>query len=243
MDDLITGESQNPIDVTPKVEPRPGFGAPPVRDEYGSAHCSANPYASTSYNEFSSSDIETGALATYEATRGQISYPMGVVGAMLGACPGLFLWIVLMQIGLGWVASFSGVLIAAGSLYGYKKFSGSDMAFDDKLGVIICLVITALFIYLGVRLGVIAQIKNELDNVMNSFHFSLDDRKKFLKIFGLKSTSYLEINSNFSKVLHPTYWGMQLYDASPHYMLTLGIGYVFGGFGAYLVFKGSGKFR
>lgn len=71
------------------------------------------------------------------------NYAAGIVGALLGALPGVALWIIIGEFGK--IAAVSSLVLVLGSLFGFKKLGG-------KLnigGVIISVVIAAAMLYLA----------------------------------------------------------------------------------------------
>ncbi|MDE5737964.1 MAG: hypothetical protein K2H93_06340 [Oscillospiraceae bacterium] len=67
----------------------------------------------------------------------------GILGAVIGSIPGILLWILLGYI--GFTASIVGFVIAFGILFGYNLLC-SDI---DKTGMIICIIVLLIAIYIG----------------------------------------------------------------------------------------------
>lgn len=67
----------------------------------------------------------------------------GILGAVVGSIPGILLWILLGYI--GYTASIVGFVIAFGILFGYNLLGGTL----EKTGIIICIVVLLIAIYVG----------------------------------------------------------------------------------------------
>lgn len=70
---------------------------------------------------------------------------LGIIGAIIGAIPGVLLWILIGQ--LGRVAVICGVAIAIGALYGYA-FLGKNIS---KTGLIVCGIVVLVATFVGIQ--------------------------------------------------------------------------------------------
>lgn len=73
----------------------------------------------------------------------------GILGAVIGAIPGMLLWIIVGK--LGFIFSAIGILIAAGSVYGFGLMTKKGNL-PIALGLAVCAVVFLLAIYFAVRI-------------------------------------------------------------------------------------------
>ena len=78
-----------------------------------------------------------------------LSLVFGVIGAMVGAIPGFLLLLFLGKI--GYVAALSGAVLAGGAFFGYGLATSKNDA-PDSAGLIICVIVCIIAVYLGVRI-------------------------------------------------------------------------------------------
>ncbi len=76
----------------------------------------------------------------------QNSLGKGILGAVIGSLPGIILWIIIGY--FGWTVGYVGLLIAIGIVYGYNKLGGPA----GNVGVVACMAVLLVAIYLGVHL-------------------------------------------------------------------------------------------
>ncbi len=76
----------------------------------------------------------------------------GLLGAVLGSIPGLALWVILGYFNI--FSAYAGLVIAFGIMIGYSKLGGDVTA----AGVVLCIAVLLVTIYLGVHLSWSAQI-------------------------------------------------------------------------------------
>lgn len=74
----------------------------------------------------------------------------GIAGALVGALPGIILVILFSRFGA--FASICGLAMATGAIYGYTLMTRSTLL-DFKYGLIVCIAVTILGIYLAVRIS------------------------------------------------------------------------------------------
>ena len=81
----------------------------------------------------------------------------GLLGALIGVIPGVFIWAVLGSFGVTW--ALIGALIVIGAVFLYGLFGGD---LDNKYGLIGILIICALGVYFGVHLAWSARLSYAL---------------------------------------------------------------------------------
>lgn len=86
---------------------------------------------------------------------------LGTVGAVLGSTVGVVAIVLLDR--LGFVAAFSGVVMAAGTILLYEKFANGL----SIKGIIICIVVMVLMILLAENIAVSIAIMQELEKTYN----------------------------------------------------------------------------
>lgn len=79
-----------------------------------------------------------------------VSLLKGILGAFIGALPGIMLMILLSRYGL--IASICGTVMAVGTIYGYN-FMTRNSFLDFKYCIIVCIAVMLLWIYLAVRIS------------------------------------------------------------------------------------------
>lgn len=150
-----------------------------------------------------------------------------VLGALIGAIPGMGLWILIGK--TGYVASACGLLLAAGIVFGYT-FMTKDNVIPLSWGVAICLVIMVSAVYFAERIvwtwemvdafkNIVPQTKDlyySLTDTLYSYSDEdissfvsdqyLDDQiNTYLKsTFGFTEGTFSNCWNNFSKVIEAT---------------------------------------
>lgn len=81
----------------------------------------------------------------------------GLLGALIGVIPGVFLWALLGSFGITW--AMIGALIVIGAVFLYTLFGGDT---DNKYGLIGCLIICLAGVYFGVHLAWSARLSYAL---------------------------------------------------------------------------------
>ncbi len=103
---------------------------------------------------------------------------LGSVGALVGAVVGAILWIVIAAF-TGYVFFFLGVAISFLSMFLYYKL-GKGI---DIIGVIICMVLMCIAVYVGNRIGTVFAIANEWDYSYDlasaTFDWNMDHNEAF----------------------------------------------------------------
>lgn len=98
---------------------------------------------------------------------------MGALGALAATVVGTIVWILIATY-LGYIFFFLGVGIAFLAMFLYEKLAKGI----DIVGMIICLVLTCISIYVGIRYGYIGSIAHEFDCSMSEateiFKFNYD---------------------------------------------------------------------
>ena len=79
----------------------------------------------------------------HEENQKEIKPHLGIIGALIGSFIGVLIWIIVYH--LGYIAGIAGFAIAALAIKGYEKLSGGI----DKLGAVICLIITIFMVFLA----------------------------------------------------------------------------------------------
>lgn len=95
---------------------------------------------------------------------------LGLIGALVGALLGGASIILLSR--LGYIASVSGVLIAFGTLGGYKLL-GKGMS---KIGMMICIVLMLITPFAAYNLDLVLQLHEEI----RGYGFTMGDTVKFM---------------------------------------------------------------
>ncbi len=109
----------------------------------------------------------------------------GILGAIIGSLPGVILWVILGY--FGFTAAIVGFVIAAGIIIGYGKGNGPL----NTAGLVSCVVIMIVAVYLGVHLSWSAVFfewnPNLIDSVFGLYrHLALRDlAMDFAKSLGM----------------------------------------------------------
>lgn len=84
------------------------------------------------------------ANAQQELHEKPTNYAAGLVGALIGALPGVALWIIIGE--LGRIAAISGLVMMLGSIFGFKKLGGGKLNIG---GIVISVVVAAGMLFLA----------------------------------------------------------------------------------------------
>lgn len=85
-----------------------------------------------------------------------------ILGAVIGCIPGMIIWVIAGYFGFN--IALIGLLIAAGIFFGYDKLGGYSATVQ---GVVTCIVIMLIMIYLGAHLVWSMQLKSALMSELN----------------------------------------------------------------------------
>lgn len=109
-------------------------------------------YGSGMYAEDPAPALDSSSFSM-ESTRSDDSQLLpllkGILGAAIGALPGMLLWIILGKV--GFVASACGLLLALGVVFGYTLMT-KDSGLSAGCAVLTCLIIAVLAIYMAERI-------------------------------------------------------------------------------------------
>ena len=109
-----------------------------------------------------------------------------ILGAIIGCIPGMIVWIIAGYFGFN--IALIGMLIAAGIFFGYEKLGGYAASAG---GVITCIVIMLIVIYLGAHLVWAMQLKAALGE--NGYELSLG--QSFIHLYDFLDV--LEVKGDF----------------------------------------------
>lgn len=88
-------------------------------------------------------------LKVYPERPVTVSVLLGVIGAVIGALPGLALWIIIGK--LGFVSAYCGALMALGSAFGYNLMTKKS-ELPAVIGIVVCIAVMAVAVYLAERI-------------------------------------------------------------------------------------------
>ena len=167
----------------------------------------------------------------------------GVFGALVGAIPG-FLFILFLS-RMGFIASVCGIILAAGTFFGYYVTTKKN-GFEVKRGGIICTVIMVIAIFAAVRVSWTYKIRDALKEALvlfkddiysyidESSEYTEADREtidtSFENIFDLDNITYSYCSENFSNLL-------KTYDLKGRFTASLLENYFFCALGALWLFS------
>lgn len=108
--------------------------------------------------------------------------PLGIVGGLIGAVPGVILWLLLAKI--GFIASICGIAILIGVVVGYTTLGKSL----DIVGIIISFVIVIFAVYMATKLNWSIQLYSLLKEEDSGYSFAWCFRnlETFLEISKVK---------------------------------------------------------
>ncbi|WP_028518611.1 hypothetical protein [Ruminococcus flavefaciens] len=200
-------------------------------------------YGQQSSNNYSSYDTRSGYPASdtvYSGFNSNESKLMpivkGVLGAVIGAIPGILLIILVAR--MGFVASVCGAVMALGIFFGYTIMTkNSDL--EEKTGLIICAVVMVLGIYFAVRTSWCLEVSSILQDKLGVEAGSLSyEQSEFLyELIGVRDVSFSDVSADFSTLLEKC-------DCKGSFIRSLleNIGFAaLGGFGMFAKFAGMGS--
>ena len=197
---------------------------------------------------FSSEDVYSmGRLPGYEESSMFIQLLKAIGGALIGAIPGILLWIIVGRI--GFVAIICGGILALGVVAGYT-FMSKDGALPEIYGIVVCVAIIIISVFLAEKVvwcwkmadmfpRIINEIKEPLyalGEVGGVSHESVDEIVKNNLEEGL-GFSYCTLSNfffNFSRSLK--YFGV-----TGSYYFNLLLSYAFAAAGAFWMFKKANR--
>ena len=167
----------------------------------------------------------------------------GLLGAMVGAIPGVLLWIIIGRI--GFVAAICGAILAAGVVAGYT-FMTKDSIIPQIWGVVICLAVVVIAVYFAERVvwsweladyfaKYMSETRNELYALgeaggMTSSEVDEIIDREMMSTYGFTEGTFSEFFSNFHRTL-----GIAGYNGK--YFFNLLTSYAFAGMGGLWLFK------
>ena len=114
---------------------------------------------------------------------------LALVGAAIGALPGILVWFGIGMIGYTW--SLVGALIVIGVFFLYDKFGGET---DNQFGVIGCVLICLIAVYLGVHLSWAGQLHKAVGAEYSiSFGECVGKLYQYLNIMELKGEFFFSV--------------------------------------------------
>ena len=167
----------------------------------------------------------------------------GLIGAMIGAIPGVLLWIVIGRI--GFVAAICGAILAAGVVAGYT-FMTKDSIIPQVWGLVICLSVVVIAVYFSERVvwsweladyfaKYMSETRESLYSLGEAGGLSAGDvdeiiDKEMMSTYGFTKGTFGEFFSNFHRTLGVA--GM-----NGKYFFNLLTSYAFAGMGGLWLFK------
>ncbi|MCR5601637.1 MAG: hypothetical protein K6G33_12945 [Ruminococcus sp.] len=156
---------------------------------YGSSSSNYGGYSSTaSYSDFGTKDTDF------------VSLLKGILGAVVGAIPGIILIILLAR--AGFIAAICGALMAGGMFFGYKFMTKNNPP-SEMAGIVICGVVMLIGVYIAVRTSWCMEIAKVLQDELG---FAAGEVDKFTsevlyEYIGIRDVSFSEISSEFGTLL------------------------------------------
>lgn len=98
-------------------------------------------------NNYTSYSDEYNDLNLFKESSG-VTLVKGILGAVVVAIPGFLLWLLIAR--LGYVSAYCGLLIAAGSVYGYS-FMTKKGDLSPAIGFVICTLVLVVSVIIAVR--------------------------------------------------------------------------------------------
>lgn len=163
----------------------------------------------------------------------------GILGALIGALPGMLLIALLSRYGL--FASVCGTVMAAGTIYGYNRVT-RDSFLDKKYGIIVYIAVMLLGIYLSVRFSWAWRCSVEFPklyeqsydiwlNTFTSYGYTKEQAEKYFNFFFSEpDKSFFTYFFNFGDYLQ--YPGFRV-----RFGLSLFGNYIFAASGSAVIFK------
>ena len=130
-----------------------------------------------------------------------------ILGAVIGCIPGMIIWVIAGYFGFN--IALIGMLIAAGIFFGYEKLGGYAAT---ARGVITCIVIMLIVIYLGAHLVWSMQLKSAL-------------------------MSELEVDWSLGDCIIHLYDFLGILELTSDFMISLVLDYLFAGIGAFALIR------
>lgn len=207
-----------------KYDPRRmNYGSTPQRS---SSYGMQDPYNSAGYGGYSA--------APHRSEGGEFSaILMGVLGAVIGAIPGMLLMILVAR--FGFIASLCGAAMAAMIFGGYKLMTKNSLL-STKTGMIICGAVMALAVFLAVRISWTFALRDAL-GLAKSWMSDLDDYgftdTYYKGLIGDEEPTFGNCWDNFGKILAELgYKGRFIASLAENYLFAgLGCAGVFAKFG------------
>lgn len=116
---------------------------------------------------YSSSELEGyGDLNLYPEEAPVLTLVKGILGALIGALPGMALWIIIGK--AGYIAVACGLLLAIGTVVGYSMMTKKGDV-SPVIGIIICILAIAFTVYLAERIVWSWEIMDLLDGMFEEW--------------------------------------------------------------------------
>ena len=116
---------------------------------------------------FTAADVyEAGKLAPIQEESVLMEIFKGILGAVVGAIPGVLLWIIIGRV--GFIAAICGAVLAGGTVAGYI-FMSKDNFLPKHYGVIICLAVIVIGIFLAQKIVWCWEIADVFDRYMKDY--------------------------------------------------------------------------
>ena len=124
----------------------------------------------------------------------------GVLGAVIGAIPGIILIILVAR--MGFVASLCGAVMAVCIFFGYNLFT-KNCNLEEKTGLIICAIVMLVAIYFAVRTSWCLEVSSILQDKLGISAGSLSyEQSEFLYEFiGVRDVSFSDVSADFGNLL------------------------------------------
>mgnify|MGYP001176946402 FL=1 len=106
---------------------------------------------------------------------------LGVIGAILGSIPGLVVWLLLSKLGV--IAAISGVVLIAGTLFGYNFFAKKISTF----GFVFCTAVVLFMVYFATKLSWCIEIHSECKDIL-TFKECFSEFSSLLKLTACKGS-------------------------------------------------------
>lgn len=156
---------------------------------------------SSNYNSYDSRNGYPASDTVYNSFGAEESKLMpivkGVLGAVLGAIPGIILIILVAR--MGFIASICGAVMAIGIFFGYSLLT-KNSALEEKTGLIICAVVMIIGIYFAVRTSWCLEISSFLQKDMGIKPGEVDSEILY-EFLGIRDVTFSEISSEFGSLL------------------------------------------
>lgn len=192
-------------------------------------------------NDYESSyGSEYGDLKLYPDESPVITLVKGIIGAIVGALPGMLLWIILGK--FGFIASACGLLLTLGIVFGCEKMTEKgELSFVIK--AVICLIVMIAAVYFAERIvwtwalaeqfkDFAPRFKSELISYVQTNYpdFSLSDietvvtdeyvKNSMVEEFGFADGTFSDCFSHFGSLLDRI-------ELKGRFMVSLGKSYLF----------------